>query len=102
MTRIDPSHRTNVDAQAAIDAARKGQCRTAMKFLYDAAPHRQSEAACMNADSKIAQDFRLASIVVAGACTVNATPGGHRRRSSVESRAGFGRAVKKKPRRRTR
>jgi hypothetical protein len=100
----DRSKRTNVDAQAAIDAARAGQCRDAMKHLYDASPHQQSAEACTSTTSKVAQDFKLATIIVAGACTVNKKPTKKmygRRGWGAEINAGFGRPKtgRKRPRR---
>lgn len=34
--------RLNPDAHAAVQAARDGRCKDAMKYLYDAAPHMQA------------------------------------------------------------
>lgn len=102
----DRSKRTNVDAQAAITAARAGQCRDAMKHLYDAAPHQQSVEACTSQNSKIAQDFKLATIIVTGACTVNKKPTKKmygRRGWDAEINAGFsGSKARRKGRRRAR
>lgn len=59
----------NSDASAAVAAARTGQCRTAMKHLFDAAPHNQSDIC--SADSQFARDFKQANVIVAGLCTVD-------------------------------
>lgn len=82
----------NPDARAAVEAARTGRCRDAMKYLNDAAPHSQSKEACLNYDSAEARDFRHAMVIVAGKCTVNVKntqykspgfTGGRRRRSAA-------------------
>ena len=64
----------NPDAAAAVAAARKGSCRTAMKHLFDASPHLQSVNACASTDTPAARDFKQASVIVAGLCTVDKKP----------------------------
>lgn len=61
----------NPDAAAAVAAARKGSCRTAMKHLFDASPHLQSVNACASVDTPAARDFKQANVIVAGLCTVD-------------------------------
>jgi hypothetical protein len=82
------SKRLNPDATAAVNAARAGNCKDAMKYLYDAAPHNQTQNCGGDRWNDAVSDFRHANVVVAGACAVNAgkstrhTPGfdGARRR----------------------
>lgn len=62
----------NADAAAAVASARKGNCRDAMKYLYDASPHMQQSCSTPGFEDKVA-DYRHASIIVAGACTRNAS-----------------------------
>lgn len=57
----------NVDARAAIQAARAGRCSTALKHLYDASPHIQSSAPT----DVHRQDFRIASQIVNKLCVTD-------------------------------
>ena len=60
--------RLNPDATAAVNAAQAGNCREAMKYLYDAAPHMQAKCDSPDHEKHVA-DFRTASVIVAGRCT---------------------------------
>lgn len=57
----------NPDAMLAISAARKGNCKDAMKYLYDAAPHNQVGCNSPGFESAVS-DFRHASVIVSGSC----------------------------------
>jgi hypothetical protein len=59
--------KVNPDARAAIKAARRGNCKTALSHLYDAAPHMQTRTPT----EKHVQDFRTASIIVGKLCTAD-------------------------------
>ena len=63
----------NPDAAGAIKSARAGQCRDAMKHLYDASPHVQGRECSMT--GPVANAFRQASVIVSGLCTVNKKAG---------------------------
>lgn len=62
--------RLNPDARAAITAAHRGNCKDALKYLYDAAPHNQTSCDQPGFESAVA-DFRTANVIVAGSCVVN-------------------------------
>lgn len=68
----------NPDATAAIKAARKGRCKTALRHLYDASPLVQTA----NPTERHRQDYRVASIIVAQHC------GGGERPHVIRSRTG--------------
>lgn len=57
------------DAHAAIKAARAGNCKTAYRHLYDAAPHIQGGSR----QQRHAADFRTAAIIIEKLCVVNKT-----------------------------
>jgi hypothetical protein len=78
--------RMRPDASSAVANARAGQCRDAMKHLFDAAPNNQ-DGNCSN-DGKSAKDFRHAAVIVAGLCTVN-------KKAGIKY-TGFGRARRRK------
>lgn len=59
----------SADARAAIKAARKGNCATAYRHLYDAAPHMQGGSR----QQRHAADFRTAAIIIEKLCVVNKT-----------------------------
>lgn len=67
----------NPDASAAVQSARKGNCRDALKHLYDAAPHMQVSCGSPGHEAAV-KDFKTASVIVAGLCTVNAKSGTYR------------------------
>ncbi len=56
-------YRPQPDAMAAIQAARKGKCKLAMKRLFDASPHIQGYN-----DKEEVESHRVASIIVAQHC----------------------------------
>lgn len=63
------AHRLNPDAHAAVQAARDGRCKDAMKYLYDASPHMQASCGSENFERAVS-DYRHASVIVAGSCAL--------------------------------
>lgn len=61
--------RMNADARHAIEAARAGNCRTALRTLFDAAPHNQGGSR----GREQAGDFRTAAIIIEKLCMTNKT-----------------------------
>jgi len=86
------SKRLNPDATAAVNSARAGNCKDAMAYLYDAAPHNQTTNVGGERWNDAVSDYRHASIVVTGACTVNAG-------KSTRKHSGFDGARRRKRRR---
>lgn len=76
----------NVDAKAAVAAARSGRCRDAMKHLFDAAPHKQVDCSDGSKYDAAAKDFQHAGLIVAGACTINAKRGQYKTQGFTGSR----------------
>lgn len=73
----------NPDAAAAISSARAGNCRDAMRHLYDAAPHMQTSCES-DRYAQAAKDFKVATQIVSGLCTIDKKKRGYR----VEAFAG--------------
>lgn len=63
----------NADAAGAIRAARAGNCKDALKYLYDAAPHNQTRECGTQKQLNLISDFKQANIVVTQLCATNRT-----------------------------
>lgn len=70
----------NPDAGAAVREARKGQCRLANKYLYDASPQNQYNPQNNPAGfERAVKDHKIASMIVAQLCTKPAKGRGSKR-----------------------
>lgn len=65
----------NPDASAAVASARKGNCRDALKHLYDAAPHNQTLECGTEKAKNLAADFKTANVIVSGLCAIDRSGG---------------------------